>query len=126
MSSITIPAVTVADTGTGPVLDGYRMAGDTALYRENGASGAPATLLLKRTEPKPTKNYAGAGRGEAKYTRQLADANGQLWPLVFDVNVSIPAFLSDAQKHAFVDEAVRAVSLDTVRTALAVLAVPQA
>jgi hypothetical protein len=125
MTDIVIPTTQVADTGTGATMTPYRLAGDTAAYREASPSGAAAILNLKRTEPKATKDYAGAAKGELKFTRQYADTLGRLWPAVYTVNTSVPAFLTDAQKSAFVLEATLASSLSVPRDALAKLVIPQ-
>lgn len=125
MTNIVIPTTQVADTGTGATMEPYRLEGDKALYREQSPSGAAALLQYSRTEPKPTKDYAGALRGETRFTRQFADANGRLWPAVVRVESSVPAFLSDASKLAFVTEAVMATSLGTSLDVLSKLAVPQ-
>lgn len=125
MTDIVIPSTTVADTGVGATMEPYRLAGDQAVYREKAPTGPAAILAMKRTEAKPTKDYAGAARAEVKFTRQVADAQGRLWPVVVTVNSSIPAFMTDAARAAIVDEALRANSLPVARAALAVQAIPQ-
>lgn len=124
-SNITIPTTLVADTGTGKVLVPYRLAGDTAEFVEDAAAGVPAKLLLKRTEPKATKDYAGAARGEVRYTEWYADTLGRLWPAVHTVTTSVPAFLTDAQKAAFVDRGTLVNGLAAPRDALAKKLIPQ-
>lgn len=125
MPAIIIPTVLVANTGVGATMNPYRMAGDTALYREASPTGAPALAQMKRTEPKPTKDYAGAGRGEVKFTRQYADTQGRLWPAVVTVTSSVPAFLTDTAKAAFVDEAMLLNGLPVARAALATQTIEQ-
>ena len=125
MSNIVIPSTLVADTGTGATLTPYKMAGDTALYREEGATGVPALLQMKRTEPKPTKDYAGAAKGDVKFTRSFPDTLGRQWPAILNISSSVPDFLTDAQKSAFVDEAIRLSGLTVTRDALAKLVIPQ-
>lgn len=125
MTNITIPTTQVADTGTGAVMVPYNLAGDTASFRESAPVGAPAFLNMKRTEPKATKAYAGAARGEVKFTRQVADTNGVLWPAVVTTTSSLPAFLTDTAKAAFVTEAILALGLPVSNDALAKLVIPQ-
>lgn len=125
MTDIVIPSTTVASTGVGATMEPYRLAGDQAVYREKAPVGPAAILAMKRTEAKPTKDYAGAARSESKFTRQVADAQGRLWPVVVTVNSSVPAFMTDAARAAIVDEAMRAHSLPVVRSALAVQTIPQ-
>lgn len=125
MADIIIPTTQVADTGTGATMTPYRMAGDLAVYREASPVAQAAILQLKRTEPKPTKDYAGAAKGEVRFTRLYADTLGRLWPAVFSVNSSLPAFLTDTQKSAFVLEATLAAGLSVPRDALAKLVIPQ-
>lgn len=125
MSDIQIPSTIAADTGTGKLFTPYRLVGDVAEYVESGASGIPATFTMRRTEPKATKDYAGAGRTEVKYTEQVADALGRLWPNVVTVTSSIPAFQTDADKTAFVTRAILATSVSVTRDALAKRTIPQ-
>lgn len=125
MADIQIPATIVANTGTGALMIPYRLAGDSAVYRESSPSGAASVLQYKRTEPKPTKDYAGASKAEAKYTRLYADTQGRLWPAVYTVSVSVPAFLTDTVKTAFVTESTLVSELATTRAALATQVIPQ-
>ncbi len=124
-TNIQLPTTQVADTGTGALLVPYNLAGDIAVFRESAPSGAPAVLQYKRTEAKPTKDYAGAMRGEARFTRQKADTAGKLWPCVLRVESSLPAFLTDAERSAIVLEAILAFSLTVSQDALSKLTVPQ-
>ncbi|UUW21250.1 MAG: hypothetical protein [Sanya fiers-like virus 12] len=125
MANIVIPQTTVADTGTGATMVPYKMAGDSALYREQAPTGAAALLQMRRTEAKPTKDYAGAAKAEVKFTRQVTDTQGRLWPAIVTVSSSIPAFLTDSARASFVDEAMRAHSLPESRAALATQVIPQ-
>lgn len=125
MADIQLQTTLGANTGTGPLMKGYRLSGDSAMYRENAPTAQPSVLTLKRSEPKPTKDYAGAARGELKYTRNYADALGRLWPAVLTTSTSIPAFLTDTQKSAFVVEAIIASMTTEAKDTLAKLLVPQ-
>lgn len=124
-TNITTPTTFVAATGTGKTMIPYRLLGDQAEFVEDGASGIPARINYKRTEPKPTKDYAGAARGEAKYTEWAADSSGKMWPLVYTASSSLPAFLTDAAKAAFVSRATMVVGLTASQDALAKKVIPQ-
>lgn len=125
MTNIVIPTTQVADTGTGATMEPYRLDGDIAVFREQSPTGAAAMLMFKRTEPKVTKDYAGAMKGESRFTRQYADAAGKLWPAVLRIDSSVPAFLTDAERAAFVKEAIMLNSLSAPQDVLSKLAVPQ-
>lgn len=125
MANLVIPTTQVADTGTGATMEPYRLDGDLAVYREQSPAGAAAMLQFKRTEPKATKDYAGAMKGESRFTRQYADAAGKLWPAIVRVDSSVPAFMTDAARAAFVKEAIMLNSLQVSQDALSKLAVPQ-
>lgn len=125
MANIQIPTTFVAATGTGALMTPYRLAGDIAVYREGSPVASAAILQMKRVEPKATKDYAGAAKCEEKFTRQYPDSLGRLWPAVAALNTSLPAFLTDAQKTAFVLEATLAFSLSESKSALALQVIPQ-
>jgi hypothetical protein len=126
MTNLVIPTTLVADTGTGATMAPYRMNGDQAVYKEQSPSAVAAQLQLKRTEPRPTKDYAGAMKTEFKFTRTLPDSLGRQWPLVATTSYSLPAFLTSAQRTAFVLEATLASNLSDVRSAFADQVIPQA
>lgn len=125
MSSIALKAVVVAGTGSGKTFDAYNLTGPMALFREVGAVGLPGLVQLTRTEPIATKDYVGVGRGEVKITRQFVDAQGIQRPAIVRALSSIPAFLTDAQRAAFVDEAVLLFAEQLSRDCLAKQLVPQ-
>lgn len=125
MADIQLATTLGANSGTGPLMKGYKLAGDSAVYRESAPTAQPSLLTLKRTEPKPTKDYAGAQRGEAKYTRSYADTQGRLWPAIVTVTSSLPAFLTDAQKSAFITESLIAAGTTESKDTLSKLMVPQ-
>ena len=125
MADIQLATTLGANTGTGPLLKGYRLTGDSAVYRENAPSAQPSMLTLKRTEPKATKDYAGAAKGNLRYSRNYADSLGRLWPAVVSIDSSLPAFLSDTVKTAFIVEALIAGMTTEAKDTLAKLLVPQ-
>lgn len=118
MSSIALKAVIVAGTGTGKTFDAYNLTGNLAIFREVGASATPGLLQQKRTEPKPTKDYVGVSRGEVKLTRTFVDALGTARPAILRLDSSLPAFLNDAQRVAFVEEGLLAFIEQTNRDVL--------
>lgn len=125
MANIVIPTTLVTDTGTGATLVPYRLDGDTATFVESNPAAQAAVAMFKRTEPKPTKDYAGAQRGEVRYTEMVADSNGKYWPVVHTTTTSLPAFMTDAAKAAFVDRATLLNGLAVARDALAKKVIPQ-
>lgn len=125
MSTIALKATIATGTGTGQSFAAYDLKGPSAVFREVSAVGLPGTLTLKRTEPKATKDYAGAMRGEVKLTRAFTDVQGRQWPAVFTGSSSLPAFLTDAQRVAFVTEAILFMQDGTSQDTLSKLIVPQ-
>lgn len=125
MTSIALKAAITAGTGAGKTFEAYNMTGPSAMYREVSPIAAAGSVTLKRTEPKATKDYAGASRGEVKLTRYFPDTLGRLWPAVFTVSSSIPAFLTDAQKSALVTEGILLAQDQLSQDVLSKLVVPQ-
>lgn len=125
MSTIALKAVIVPGTGTGKSYSAYDLRGPIAVFREDSPAGAPGIIAMKRTEPKVTKDYAGANRGEVKLTRQVADSLGRLWPEVITITTSIPAFRTDAEKLAFVTEGLLLAQESASIDVLSKLVVPQ-
>lgn len=105
MSNIVNATAFGTDTGTGQTFDAYDMTGPKARFREVSPSAQAGFVQLSRVEPKPTSDYAGAMRGNYTFRREYADANGRLWPAVYKEETSLPAFLTDAVRTAFVTEA---------------------
>ena len=126
MANIQLGTTLAAATGTGALFIPYKLVGDVALYVESGGSGvAPAQLQLRRTDPKPTSDYVGASKGEVKLTRWYTDTAGRRWPAIVTISSSIPDFRTDAEKTAFISEAVIAAAATESRANLATRAVPQ-
>lgn len=125
MTQIALKATIATGTGTGQAFEAYNMTGPLAMYREVNPIAAAGTVTLKRTEPKATKDYSGAARGEVKLTRYYPDAAGRNWPAVVTVSSSIPAFLTDAQKAAVVQEGILLGQDAISQACLAKLVVPQ-
>lgn len=125
MATIQLGTTLGATTGTGIVLSPYNLSGDTALYYEDSPTLYAAQLLLKRTDPKPTSTYVGASKGEVKFTRFYVDADGRKWPAVVTISSSIPDFRTNAEKLAFVTEALVAMVTTQAKDNLAYRTVPQ-
>lgn len=125
MADIQLPSTLGTATGTGKLMKAYSLTGDSGLYIEDAATGVPAKLLFKRTDPKPTRNYAGAGKSEVRFTESWADAQGVQWPVVFSATSSIPDGMSAADKVAFITRAVLATEMATARDVLSKRLIPQ-
>lgn len=116
MTTIVNKTTIVPGTGTGPSYQDYKLVGDNAVFREVAPVAQPGYLSFTRTEPKPTKDYAGVGRSQIKLTRGYADATSIVRPAIISVATSLPETMTQSQKDAFVVEALLAF-LDTVSQA---------
>lgn len=125
MADIQLGTTLGSTTGTGALMTPYRLSGDTADYTETSPTGIASHLTMKRTEPKPTSTYVGASKGEVKLTRYYTDAAGRRWPAVVTISSSIPDFRTDAEKTAFVNEALIAAVTAQSKACLAVRSIPQ-
>jgi hypothetical protein len=125
MGNIVQKSTLATDTGTGATYVPYRMDGDKAVLRESAPSAQPGFLSFARTEPKPTRDYAGAMKGEVRLRREVADADGRLWPCIVSVSSSLPAFMTDTARAAFVTEAIIAAREATALDALSKVVIPQ-
>jgi hypothetical protein len=125
MSNIAAPATLPAGTGTGITYNGLRFLGDTAKYVESAPAGVPSVLVMKAFDPKPTRDYPGAAKGEVKLTESVTDAAGRQWPMVVTVTSSIPDFVSGSNKDAFINRAIIAANTSESRATLARGLVPQ-
>lgn len=125
MADIQLKTTLGTDTGTGKLMNAYEMTGPRASYIENGAVSVPDRFVLSRTEPKPTREYAGHGRAEARYSSTWTDTAGKQWPVTYVVQTSIPDGMSAADKAAFVLRCVLATRDSVVQAALAVRTIPQ-
>lgn len=125
MSQIVNKTTLGTDTGTGQTFDAYEMAGLKARFRELSPTAQPGFIIMSRTEPKPTSDFAGVMRGEVTFRRDVADANGILRPNVVRVTSSLPAFQTDAQRVAVVLEALLIMRASVSQDVLSKLLVPQ-
>lgn len=126
MADIQLGTTLGAATGTGALMKPYRMEGDSALYQEAVPAGTwKAELKLSRTDPKPVKGYAGASRGEVKFTRFYADSLGTKWPATVTISSSIPDFRTSAEKQAFILEALLAATKSEGQQCLSDRVIPQ-
>lgn len=125
MSTIALKAALATDTGTGKSFTDWDLSGPIASFREVSPAGPAGELKFKRRDPKPSKDYAGATGGEVKLTRQVADSQGRLWPQILTITSSQPAFLSDADKTAFVLEGTLAIRESVSQVCLSTGKVPQ-
>lgn len=125
MTTIVNKTTLVAGTGTGPSYSDYKLVGDSAIFREVAPSAQPAYLSFLRTEPKPTKDYAGVGRSQIKLTRSYVDTVGIMRPAIVSVSTSLPETMTQAQRDAFVLEATLAFIDSISQACLKSRAVPQ-
>lgn len=126
MSSISLKATVVPGTGTGKVFDAYNCVGNQAIYRENAPVASAGIILLGRTEAKPSSGNNGVTRGQVKLTRQVPDALGIPHPVILDIRTSLPSFMTDVAKAAFVDEGILLATEAVARDVLSKLLIPQA
>lgn len=104
MANIQAALTLVAPTGTGIDYSPWDLRGPRAEYR-NDTGALKRTLTLNRTDAAPTKGYEGALKTSTKTQLPVAHpVTGVLWPQVMTVNLSLPDFLTPAQKLAFVVE----------------------
>lgn len=113
------------DTGTGQTFDAYEMAGLRARFRELSPVAQPGFIIMARTEPKPTSDFAGVMRGEVTFRRDVMDASGIFRPNVIRMSSSLAAFQSDAQRAALVLEALLIMRASVSQDVLSKLLVPQ-
>lgn len=125
MADIQLGTTLGATSGTGALMTPYKLSGDTALYKESSPASYASELLFKRTDPKPTSTYVGASKGEVKLTRYYTDTAGRKWPAVVTISSSIPDFRTNAEKLAFVTEALVAMVTTQGKENLAYRTVPQ-
>lgn len=72
------------------------VAAQAVTYRDPSATALlPSTFRLARTDPKPTANFPGVSKTEAKVTKRVA-VNGVTWPALLYVGSSTPAGMADA------------------------------
>lgn len=61
-------------------------------------------LDLKRTDPKPTADFAGVARAGAKFVRTVTLADGSKGDAIIDVNVSLPVGMAEADIDSLRDD----------------------
>lgn len=125
MTIIANSTTLVAGTGTGPSYQDYKLVGDNAIFREVAPVGQPGFLSYTRTEPKPTKDYAGVGRSQIKLTRNYVDALGVSRPAIVQISTSLPETMTQALRDTFVIEATLAFQHAVSQACLKVRTVPQ-
>jgi hypothetical protein len=99
MGNITLGTTLGTPTGTGKVFKPFKMEGDLALFKEQGATGRPAVLSVKRVLPKATKTSAGVERGEIKLTEYVTVGTEE-HVVVTTINTAIPVPVPAAQRTA--------------------------
>lgn len=72
------------------------VAAQAVTYRDPSATALlPSSFRLARTDPKPTANFPGVSKAEAKVTKRVA-VNGATWPALLYTGSSIPAGIEEA------------------------------
>lgn len=99
MGNITLNTTLGTPTGTGKVFKPFKMDGDTAIYKESGASGRPAVLSVKRVLPKATKTSSGVERGEVKLTEYTTIGDVE-HVVIMTISTSIPVPVATATRTA--------------------------
>lgn len=125
---IQVASTIVAPTGAGNVFEPWDLRGPKAEYIEKSpyAAAMPLKLTLTRTDPVPTKSYAGALRTQTKAMLQTVHPiTGVHWPEVATLTFSHPAHLTNAEKVAFETRFLLACLNSTVRTFHQIGVVPQ-
>lgn len=126
MADIQLKQTLVASTGTGNLMQPYRMEGDAALYRVSGGTNTSFHLKLKRTEPKPTKTFPGVRRGEVKtYKTHTQPVTGTVGVQVITTTSSHPDWLDKATSDAAVTDHLLALGETVNKDCLSVGTIPQ-
>lgn len=64
----------------------------------------PDTLVLKRTAPKPTADFAGVSRVSAKFSRQVVLADASKATAIVEVTTSLPVGMAEADVDLIRDD----------------------
>lgn len=99
MIDIQLATTLVAPTGTGFLFIPYSSDANTAVYKQSGAAGRPATLKFTRTPPKPSGGLQGVERCEVKLTEYLtvSDVEHQI---ITALTSAVPVPVTTAQRTA--------------------------
>lgn len=65
---------------------------------------APDTLILKRTAPKPSANFAGVSRVSAKFSRAVTLADASIATALVEVVTSLPVGMAEADVDLIRDD----------------------
>jgi len=126
MADIQTAATQAAPTGTGITYTPWDLRGPKGAYRAEVSGQKRRDLTLTRIDAVPTKGYEGALRTTLKNLQQATHAvTGVNWPKVFTIQVSVPDFLTPAEKLAWYDENILAARNDVIRQFAATGVVPQ-
>lgn len=60
------------------------------------------TIDLKRTAPKPTKDFAGVARSQLKLTRSMTMTDGSKFSAIFDLQVSVPVGAAESDVDSII------------------------
>lgn len=89
MDNIQLATTLVAPTGTGFLFKPFSSDANSAVYKQDGASGRPAILSVKRVLPKVVGDFQGVERGEVKLTEYVT-VNNIEYAVITTLGSSVP------------------------------------
>jgi len=89
MIDIQLATTLVASTGTGFLFKPFSSDANSAVYKQSGASGRPATLSFKRVLPKVVGTFPGVERVEVKLTEYVV-VNSIEYAIITTLGSSVP------------------------------------
>jgi hypothetical protein len=117
MNNIQLATTLGSATGTGFLFVPFSSDANSAVYKQSGAAGRPATISFKRVLPKPNGDNAGVERCEVKLTEYLTVGDAE-HTIITTLTSSVPVPVTAAQRTAQVNRlallAGMAVYADTV------------
>lgn len=97
--------LTRADTSTITFTRSFGERDGSEYVAGDSSFATPHKLTFKRTYPKPQGDFPGVARVEAKLSHHVVDAaTGKASPVIFTMNMAVPAFVSDADRDAVLEE----------------------
>lgn len=89
MNNIQLATTLVAPTGTGFLFVPFSSDANSAVYKQDGASGRPALLAVRRVLPKAVGDFPGVERGEIKLTEYVT-VNSVEYSVITTIASSVP------------------------------------
>jgi hypothetical protein len=97
MNNIQLATTLVASTGTGFLFIPFSSDANSAVFKQSGASGRPATLSFKRVPPKVVGTFQGVERVEVKLTEYVT-VNGIEYATITTLGSSVPVPVGATQR----------------------------